>query len=418
MISKPIFTSLSPNAEKDDILHSLSVLFRPFSWKKGDKAKDLEEEFKKRFKTEYAFSFNSGRSGLLLILKAIGLLEGQEVLLQAFTCNAAVNPILSFKAVPVYVDIEETLNMDPEDLKRKITEKSRAVIIQHTFGWPSKIEEVRKIAQENNLFLIEDCAHSLGASFKEEYCGSFGDAAFFSFGRDKIISSVFGGMAVTGRKDIGEKIKIEWEKLKSPSFFWIFQQLLHPFVSCCLVLPAYAVSQHAGRLLIGAFHKLSILSKAVYKKEKKGEIPSYFPTRMPDALASLALMQLKKLERFNRHRKEVSRLYQRELEEFKAPFSGSERDRQPSYLKYPVFIQGDTDYFLKKARENKVYLNDGWRKAAIVPPDTDLEKMKYVKGSCPSAEKAAERIVNLPCHIGINQKEARKIIKLLKKYGR
>ena len=99
MISKPIFTSLSPNAEKDDILHSLSVLFRPFSWKKGNKAKGLEEEFKKLFRTEYAFSFNSGRSGLLLILKAIGLLEGQEVLLQAFTCNAAVNPQVHHRQV-------------------------------------------------------------------------------------------------------------------------------------------------------------------------------------------------------------------------------------------------------------------------------------------------------------------------------
>jgi dTDP-4-amino-4,6-dideoxygalactose transaminase len=418
MISKPIFTSLSPNAEADDIKASLSIIFKPFCWKKTKKAKELEEKFKNRFRTEYVFSVNSGRSGLILILKAIGIGEGDEVLLQGFTCNAAVNPVLRLGAVPVFVDIDETLNLDPKDLERKITGKSRAVIVQHTFGWPAQIEEIKKVAEEKGLFLIEDCAHSLGASYKGEFCGSFGDAAFFSFGRDKTISSVFGGMVTVRKQGLAEKMRKEWENLKLPSSFWIFQQLLHPFLCWFFVIPAYALNQHLGRLVLGAFHRLSILSKSVYKKEKRGKIPCHFPTRMPDALASLALRQFSKLERFNRHRKEVARLYERELEGFKAPFAASERDRQPSYLKYPVLVGVDTDEFLKRARKRKIYLDDGWRKSPVVPPDTDLESMKYVKGSCPEAEKAALKIVNLPCHIGINQKEARKVVSLLKSYAK
>ena len=142
--SPPISTSLSPNTENDDVLLAIKLLFQPWRLKKGAAVKQLEEEFKKYLKVKYAISFNSGRSGLIAILNALNIKErDDEILLQAFTCNAAVNPILERKAKPVFVDIDDTLNLDPEDLKKKITSKSKAVIIQHTFGWPTKgIEEI------------------------------------------------------------------------------------------------------------------------------------------------------------------------------------------------------------------------------------------------------------------------------------
>ena len=119
---KPISTSLSPNAEKDDVFLAFKLLFQPWRWI-GDEASaaaQLEEEFKKYLGVRYAVSFNSGRSALMAILDSLGIQEGDEVLLQSFTCNAAVNPILERKAKPVFVDIDDTLNIDPEDFKRKI----------------------------------------------------------------------------------------------------------------------------------------------------------------------------------------------------------------------------------------------------------------------------------------------------------
>jgi len=330
---KPISISLSPNTEKDDIDLALKLIFQPRKWKIGvnqsnqykSASQELEEEFKKYLGVKpafakasagkYAISFNSGRAGLMAILDALEVKEKDEVLLQAFTCNSAVNPILYFGAKPVFVDIDETINLDPEDLKKKITKKSKAVMIQHTFGRPAKINEVSKICQKYNLFLIEDCAHSLGAKYKGENCGTFGDAAFFSFGRDKIISSVFGGMVVTNNEKIGERIKEFQEKLDFPSNFWIFQQLLHPILTNYIVLPAYSVNSALGRTILGLLHILKVLSKGVYKKEKKGEIPEYFPKKLPNALAILALNQFKKLERFNRHRKEIAKIYNRECRE-------------------------------------------------------------------------------------------------------
>lgn len=413
-----ISISLSPNIEPDDIQLCFRLIKNRRNWKQGEAIHQLEETFQHYFQTDYAVSFNSGRSAFLAILEALDIKEGDEIILQAFTCNAAVNPILARKAKPVYADIDKTLNLDPDDLKKKITKNTKAVIIQHTFGWPAQIDRILKIAKENNLYLIEDCAHSLGAKFKGKLCGTFGDASFFSFGRDKIISSVFGGMAITKNKEIGERIKNFQESLSFPSDFWIFQQLLHPILINYLVLPAYGINQYLGRFFLGFFHQTAVLSKGVYKKEKKGIISRHFPKKFPDALAVLALNQFQKLERFNQHRRETAKIYQENLKKkFKLPLARSEENIVPTFMRYPILTEKETDEILKKARKRKIYLNDGWRKSPIVPPDTDLEKMKYPKGSCPKAEKVAKRIINLPTHINISQEDAQKIINLLSDFS-
>jgi len=421
---RPISTSLSPNTEKDDIRLALKLLFQPWDWKLNHYATrprsvGLEEEFKRYLGVKYAISFNSGRSALMAILDSLDIKKDDEVLLQGFTCNSAVNPILAKGAKPVFVDVVDTINMDPEDLKKKITSKSKVAMIQHTFGWPAQIDEILKIAKQNNLFLVEDCAHSLGAKYKGKFCGTFGDVAFFSFGRDKIISSVFGGLAVTNNEEIGERIKNFREKCDFPSNFWIFQQLLHPILVNYLVLPAYGLNQYLGRIILGLFHKLSILSKGVYKKEKKGEIPKYFPKRFPNALATLALNQFKKLEKFNNHRRKTASFYEKELKNtgFNLPLAKSQEGRTPAFMRYPILVNFDTDEILQKLRRKKIFLDDGWRKSPVVPPDTDIDKMGYLFGSCPQVEKVAQNIVNLPTHINISEKEAKIIVNFLKSYG-
>lgn len=413
---KSIFTSLSPNTEKDDILLARKLISHPQKWKTGEAILGLEEEFQKYLGLNFTFAFNSGRSALLAILEAMNIDRDDEILLQAFTCNSAVNPILERGAKPIFVDIDETLNIDPQDLEKKITSRSKLVIIQHTFGWPAQIEEILKIVQENQLFLIEDCAHALGAKYKEKFCGTFGTASFFSLGRDKIISSIFGGMAVTHNEKIAEKMKDFQEKIDYPSNFWIFQQLLHPILTNYLVLAAYGLSNTLGRLFLGGLHQFSILSKAVYRKEKKGEFCKYFPKRLPNSLALLGLNQFRKLERLNKHRRDIANFYQKALRNtnFVLPLSRDNGDRKATFMRYPILVNLDTDKLLKEARKKKIFLNDGWRKSPVVPPDTKLKKMKYILGSCPKAEKIAQKIVNLPTHINISKKEARKIVDFLK----
>ena len=415
LAKKAIFTSLSPNVEDDDIRLVLELIRMPATWKKGEGIEKLEEGFKKFLGIKHAFSFNSGRSALLAILTALGIGEGDEVLLQAFTCNAAVNPILLRKALPVFVDIDDKLNLSVESLKKKITPRTRAIIVQHTFGYPARLEHILKIAKENNLYLIEDCAHSLGARYKRRLCGTFGDASFFSLGRDKIISSVFGGMAITGNDKTGTEIKRFREGIGFPSDLWIFQQLLHPLLVNYIAIPVYGADRRLGKVLLGAFHKLFILSKAVSRKEKKGEMPELFVRKMANALAVLAENQFRKLERFNRHRREMAEFYRQKLKDrFEMPFLEEEEGAFPIFMRFPILTNKNTDQILKKAAERKIYLNDAWRKSPIVPEDTDLEKMRYKLGSCPRAEELAKRIVNLPTHINISFEKAGRIVNFLK----
>ncbi len=188
MSLKPISISLSPNTEKDDIRLAFLLKFQPWKWKEGKEVVDLEDEFKKYLGVNHAISFNSGRSSLMAILDSLGLEKGSEILLQAFTCNAVPNPIIWAGLKPVYVDVnEQTFNIDPEDLRKKITLRQaqgghpRAVIVQHTFGLPAYMDEIIRICQENNLILIEDCAHSLGAEYRGKKVGTIGRISFFSF---------------------------------------------------------------------------------------------------------------------------------------------------------------------------------------------------------------------------------------------
>jgi len=417
---KPVSISLSPNTEKDDILLAFKLLLQPWHWKYTtfstiveNVVYQLEEEFKKYLGAKYAISFNSGRSALMAILNSLGLEKDSEVLLQAFTCNAAVNPIIWSKLKPVYVDVnEQTFNIDIEDLKKKIAlpggsgQTPKAVMVQHTFGLPADIDEILEICKENNLILIEDCAHSLGAEYRGKKVGTFGKTAFFSFSRDKVISSVYGGMAVTNDDELAKKLKEYQEKIGYPSYFWIFQQLLHPVLMNWLILPTYSI---LGKYLLILFQWLHILSKAVHWKEKRGRRPCYFPKRLPNALAILALNQFKRLDKFNDHRKEIVKFYREELKNTSLEMP---LESEQIYLRFSV-KHPRAHEIIKKAWQKNILLGD-WYTTPVAPHDTKLEKLDYNLGSCPKAEKLAKITLNLPTHINISKEDAQRIVSFLK----
>jgi perosamine synthetase len=408
MSFRPISISLSPNAEEDDVFLAFKLLFQPWRWKKNDKQSlAAEEEFKKYLGVKHLIFFNSGRSALMGILNSLGLREDGEVLLQAFTCNAAANPILWSGLKPVYVDCgEKTFNIDIEDLKKKITPKSRVIIVQHTFGLPAEMDEISEICRRHDLILIEDCAHSLGAKYKGKLAGTFGQAAFFSFSRDKIISSVYGGLAAINDDELAGKLREYREKIGYPSYFWIKQQLLHPVLMNWLILPTYRI---LGKYLLVLFQWFKILSKAVHWKEKRGRRPGYFPKRMPGALSALVSRQFGKLERFNEHRKEIAEFYRRELKNtsFILP-----PETEQVYLRFSV-RHPKAHEIIENAWRKNLLIGD-WYTTAIAPHDTKLDKMRYSAGSCPTAEKLVRETLNLPTHINISLQQAEKIIDFLK----
>ncbi|OGZ26838.1 MAG: hypothetical protein A2365_01415 [Candidatus Nealsonbacteria bacterium RIFOXYB1_FULL_40_15] len=409
---RPISISLSPNVEKDDVKLALRTMLKPWIWKGGKDVLLLENRFREYLKAKHAISFNSGRSALMAILKNLGLREGDEILSQAFTCNASVNPVIWLKLKPVYVDCSDDFNMDTEDLKRKITPKSKVLIIQHTFGNPAEMDELLEIAEANNLIIIEDCAHSLGSEYKGKKTGTFGKASFFSFSRDKVISSVYGGMAVTNDDNLAERIRKE--NVSFPGLGWIFQQLLHPVLLSYLILPVYNFVD-LGKAFLVFSQALHILSKAVHWKEKRGERPSYFPKKLPNVLAKLALNQLEKLDKFNNHRKKIADYYEDFLKESSFVLPEISSSAKPVFLRYAVKHKKAHEIIYEAWNKHNILIGD-WYTSPIAPEDTSLEKMQYVSGSCPNAERLSKITLNLPTHINIKEGELERISNFLNKY--
>lgn len=428
---KLISISLSPNVEKDDVFLALSLLVKPWKWKQGKEIGILEKEFANYLGVKYAISFNSGRSSLYAILIALGLEKNSDVLLQAFTCNAVPNPILWAELNPIYIDCnQENFNMDLSDLTIQLAkldqngQRPKVLIIQHTFGLPANMAEVLKIAKDNGLFVIEDCAHALGAECNGSRvglpaealakAGTFGDAAFFSFSRDKVISSVYGGMVVTNNDQLREALLKVQSKMSFPNLFWIKQQLLHPVLLHYFVLPWYNFLS-LGKIFLVALQILHILSKAVSWQEKKGKKPDYFPKAFPNALAIMALHQFKKLNKFQAHRKKLFNYYYKNLENSKFVLPQKPENIKQSYLRFVVKHPEAHNIIYTAWHKENILLGD-WYTTPIAPFDTNIKLMRYKEGSCLNAEILSEVTLNLPTHINITEKDAGRIINFLSKW--
>ncbi len=366
------------------------------------------------------YLFESGRTALYAILMALGAGEGDEVLIQGFTCTAAVNPILWVGAKSIYVDVESgTHNMSPEDLEKKITPKSKIIIIQHTFGFPAKMDEILEIARQHNLIVLEDCAHSLGAEYRGRKIGTIGDASFFSFGRSKVISSVFGGAAFAKNSELAKKIREIHDKWQYPSRRWIVQQLFHP-IYMAIAKPLYNFLG-LGKIMIGLGKKLGLISLMVYQNEKSGGKPFFSPAKMPNALACLGIKQMGKLEKFNMYRRELAELYSDNLNILKDKgilrFAQEEKNSKAIFLNFPIQVKDSVTRrkCIKAARKQGIYL-ESWpsnSEKVIGPDSTNQEKLFYRGGSCPRAENMAQISISLPTGPNTGLADAKRVLKFL-----
>jgi dTDP-4-amino-4,6-dideoxygalactose transaminase len=411
---RPIASALAPNYTILDVLIAERYLLFPWNWQKwqrGKNARRLERKFCEYMNCRWAVSFDSGRSGFYAILKSLGIKDYDEVILQSFTTVALPNVIRWCGAVPVYVDIDEkTYNIDPEKIEDKITKRTKAIVVQHTFGNPADVDRIMEIAEKHNLYVIEDCAHSLGAEYKGRKTGMFGNAAFFSFGRDKVISSVSGGMAITNNQELGRKIKEFRDQMSYPRKVLIARQLLHPIITFKALKLYHFLG--IGKILMFLARNSQILTRAYTRKEKRGERPENFPAKMPNALAEIALHQMKLIDKYNNHRIKIARIYKEKLinnKNIKLPESTSESKN--IFLWYTILVKSKKE-IIEKARQRHIILGD-WFPQAVGPVEVNLEKTGYKKGSCPVAERISSQCVNLPTHHNINVDDVEKIVEFL-----
>ena len=178
-------------------------------WTLGPNIAQFEEEISEYLGSKHCVTFNSGTSALHAVLLAYGIGQGDEVIVPSFTFIATANAPLFVEAKPVFADIEEkTLGLDPEDVRRRISEKTKAIIPIHYAGCPCLIGELRKVAQDYNLILIEDAAEALGASVNGRKAGTFGDSSILSFCQNKVITTGEGGAVVTDSKELYERLRL------------------------------------------------------------------------------------------------------------------------------------------------------------------------------------------------------------------
>lgn len=173
---------------------------------KGKFIAEFEKGFADYIGVKYATGVSNGTIALHLTLIALGIGEGDEVIVPTFTYIASVNAIAYTKAKPVFVDSKkDDWQMDPADVKKKITKNTKAIMAVHLYGHPCDMSELKKIAKENDVFLIEDCAEAIGSKFDNQIVGSFGDIAAFSFFGNKTITTGEGGMVVTNDETLFDR---------------------------------------------------------------------------------------------------------------------------------------------------------------------------------------------------------------------
>ena len=169
----------------------------------------FEESLSEYLSIEHSVATSSGTTALHLALASLGVSAGDEVIVPTLTFAACANVILQCGATPVFVDVsEDTWTMDPQLIEELITEKTRAIMPVHLYGHPCDMDPILEIARRRDLFIIEDCAESLGATYKGKLTGTFGHVACFSFFANKVITTGEGGMLVTGDKEIMEKARV------------------------------------------------------------------------------------------------------------------------------------------------------------------------------------------------------------------
>jgi dTDP-4-amino-4,6-dideoxygalactose transaminase len=365
-----------------------------------------------KIKSAQIHLFFTGRFALYHLLKVLNFEKGSEILVPAFTCEAVVLPIIASGLKPVYIDIEKnTYSFDYNKLKSYVSKKTRALLIQHTFGLrPLYQSKIINLASKYNLTIIEDLSHGffhyqLPRVFLPQLKkGNLNYYLLLSFGRNKSISSVFGGAVVSFNKKTDQQLKKISARLPKLSYSTTIKLLLYKPIVFIIKM---TYSLYIGRMFHFLFSRLNFLIPEITNKEKRGVLDQSFNKQYPPILGLLLRRQLKKSQIINKKRKEAVNFY---LKNLKLNLNSQALNfylNQP-LIRFPVIVK-NRDKILKFFAKRGIYLGK-WYDQPIAPKSLPLDKVGYQIGSCPNAEQICQQIINLPTNINLYQ--ARKILKL------
>jgi perosamine synthetase len=363
-LSSPDITNL----EKEAVL---GVLKTP-NLSLGPKLKEFEEKIADFIGVKYAVGVNNGTSALHLIVKALGIKEGDEVITTPFSFVASSNCLLFERAKPIFVDIDpKTLNIDPNKIEEKITKKTKAILAVDVFSHPADWDNILKISKKYKLYLIEDSAEALGSEYENKKCGSFGDAAVLSFYPNKQLTTGEGGMILTDNKKIADFCRS---------------------------------AANQGRKIKGG-------------KWLEHIMPGY-NYRLDELSCALGVAQLKRIEEILKKRKRVAKMYNKRLESFpeiKIPYVAPKV--KISWFIYVIklsekYSQKDRDRIVGEMAKKGIQCGTYFQPIHLQP---FYRKMfRYKKGDFQTCESISQRTIALPFYNNLKEKEIDYIVKTLK----
>ncbi len=402
---------IGPNFQLDDALIALSSPFL-FSSNKTE-SKDFVVNFfgnkyNNHFRPKYFTA--ASRTSLYLLLKSLNLPPNSQVALQAFSCVVVPNAVLQAGLKPLILDVNSTnYNLDHRTFAAVFNPNVKVLIIQHTFGLAADWTEIVNFCNQNNVIIIEDCAHALGTyvniNNKMVEVGNIGQACFFSFGRDKIISCTSGGVALIKEeyKQWNDEMEKNYAKLEQTNWLESIRLLVYIWSTTLLIRPFYGLF---GKALFKFMANLQFLGDVYTLEEKEGTSKIINAKTLHPNLFPVLANQISKLENFNLHRKEIAKIYSNKL--------GIKYVEGSVFLRFPVRVNSEEYNQIKQALKTKNILLGQWYLSPFIPlqtkADKNLDKFFYSAGNCPVVESLIqEKVLNLPTNPNTSFKTALEI---------
>lgn len=362
-LAKPDITA----KEKKAVLEVLNTS----SLSLGKKYIEFQNALAKFAGVKYAVVCNSGTSALHMIVRALRIKEGDEVITTPFSFVASANCILYEKAKPVFVDVDKnTFNIDVSKIEEKITQRTKAIIAVDVFSHPAEWDALQKIAKKHNLFLIEDSAEALGSVYRGKQCGSFGDAGVFAFYPNKQITTGEGGAVLTNDKHIAELCQ-----------------------------------------------SMTNQGRKVEDEKWLEHVRLGYNYRLDEMSAALGIVQLKRINEIIKKRKKVAGLYSKKLahiEGVRVPYSAPGSDM--SWFVYVVVLSEELaeekrNMVIKEMAKRGIQCSNYFQPIHLQP--FYKNEFDYKEGDFPVTENIGKRTLALPFFNDLTEKEIDFIVKNL-----
>lgn len=396
-----------------------SMLFfinKPFQQTKAAR-KELDNVIGRVYGTNESsvFSFGSARSSLGAILKAAGIGKGDEVLISSYTCLAVPTGILFAGATPVYADIDPlTLNITTATVEAALTQKVRAIVVQHTLGKTAPVADIIAMAKSKRILVIEDCALSIGTSCNGTLAGKTADAAIFSMELSKTITCGWGGILLVNDRQLATATEKYYETVAEQPVGASAKDLLQTILSTFAHHPN--VFDLFGKYILHFGFKFKLFRRSTPASEYNGLTEQDFLHKMGKFQLALARHQWNKFIKIGTAcTNNATELFAVLKEEgFVVP-------GYPSYSETLVaprvsFLVGDVLAAEKYFNKQNIELGR-WFNGPLSPlPSSSL--FNYNVTHFPNASLVAKHIVNLPCHSGLTQRDLNKMKQLLRSFSR